>query len=259
MKKLVTAIATGVLLAGAAVTTASAEEHEVQKGENLWDIANEYNTTVDELVDNNDLKTTVIQPKQIIYINQTYIVQHGDTLTDIGKEYDVSVKDLKEWNNLNSSVIVTGQELQIYGVNVDKEDAVSPKEKETADVKKETAKAPAETKTAEKKASKTAANQEKPEGKTISMQATAYTAGCDGCSGVTSTGVDLNKNPNAKVIAVDPNVIPLGSEVYVEGYGYATAADIGGSIKGNKIDVHVPNKKEALSWGVRTVNVTIVK
>lgn len=259
MKKLVAAITTGILLAGAAVTTASAEEHEVQKGENLWDIANEYNTTIDELVENNDLKTTVIQPKQVLYINQTYVVQHGDTLIDIGKEYDVSVKDLKEWNDLSSSVIVIGQELQINGVNVDKEDAEIPKEKETAEVKKETTKAPAKTKTAEKKESKTAANQEKPEGKTISVSATAYTAGCDGCSGVTYTGVDLKKNPNAKVIAVDPNVIPLGTEVYVEGYGYATAADIGGAIKGNKIDVHVPNKKEALSWGVRTVNVTIVE
>src|SRR5699024_3592202 len=98
-----------------------------------------------------------------------------------------------------------------------------------------------------------------PEGKTISVSATAYTAKCDGCSGVTSTGVDLNANPNAKVIAVDPTVIPLGSEVYVEGYGYATAADVGGAIKGNKIDVHVPTKGEATSWGVRIVNVTIVE
>lgn len=259
MKKLVAAIATGFLLAGAAVTTASAEEHEVQKGENLWDIAKEYNTTIDELVEINNLKTTVIQPKQVLYINQTYVVQRGDTLIDISKEYDVSVEDLREWNDLNSSMIVIGQELQIKGVNVDQEDAALPDEEQTAEVKKETAKAPAETKTAEKSESKPAANEEKAEGKTISVSATAYTAGCDGCSGVTSTGVDLNKNPNAKVIAVDPKVIPLGTEVYVEGYGYAVAADIGGAIKGNKIDVHVPSKNDAYAWGVRTVNVTIVE
>ena len=47
------------------------------------------------------------------------------------------------------------------------------------------------------------------------------------------------------MIAVDPNVIPLGSKVYVEGYGEAIAADTGGAIKGNKIDVHVPSKSQA--------------
>ncbi|MDY0394323.1 3D domain-containing protein [Virgibacillus halophilus] len=98
-----------------------------------------------------------------------------------------------------------------------------------------------------------------PEGKTVSVTATAYTANCDGCSGVTSTGIDLKKNPDQKVIAVDPNVIPLGSKVYVDGYGYATAGDIGGAIKGHKIDVHMPNDGKAKAWGVKNVNVTIVK
>ncbi|MFX6153002.1 3D domain-containing protein, partial [Acinetobacter baumannii] len=47
--------------------------------------------------------------------------------------------------------------------------------------------------------------------------ATAYTAYCTGCSGTTATGINLRANPNAKVIAVDPRVIPLGTKVYVEG------------------------------------------
>src|SRR5699024_2724083 len=93
-----------------------------------------------------------------------------------------------------------------------------------------------------------AANDEAPEGKTISVSSTAYTANCPGCSGVTATGIDLNNNPNQKVIAVDPDVIPLGSKVYVEGYGEAIAADTGGAINGDKIDVHVPNQDEASNW-----------
>ena len=72
------------------------------------------------------------------------------------------------------------------------------------------------------------------------MTATAYTASCNGCSGVTATGFNLRANPDAKVIAVDPSVIPLGSKVYVEGYGYAIAADTGGSVKGKRIDVFFP-------------------
>ncbi|MDQ7861221.1 3D domain-containing protein [Peribacillus frigoritolerans] len=46
-----------------------------------------------------------------------------------------------------------------------------------------------------------------------------------------------------KIIAVDPSVIPMGSKVYVEGYGYAVAADKGGAIKGNRIDVFFSSKK----------------
>ncbi|MFZ4453336.1 peptidoglycan-binding protein [Salibacterium aidingense] len=97
------------------------------------------------------------------------------------------------------------------------------------------------------------------EGRTLQVSATAYTADCSGCSGVTSTGVDLNANPDAKVIAVDPNVIPLGSKVHIEGYGTYTAADTGGSIHGNKIDVHMPNKSEAHSFGRRNLEVTILE
>ena len=63
------------------------------------------------------------------------------------------------------------------------------------------------------------------------MRATAYTAYCEGCSGVTANGTDIRSNPNLKVIAVDPRVIPLGTRVWVEGYGEAIAADTGGAIK----------------------------
>jgi len=94
--------------------------------------------------------------------------------------------------------------------------------------------------------------------KTLSMSASAFTATCNGCSGVTATGINLKANPNMKVIAVDPNVIPLGSKVWVEGYGEAIAGDTGGAIKGNRIDVHVPNKSAAYSWGVRTVQVKVI-
>ena len=66
------------------------------------------------------------------------------------------------------------------------------------------------------------------------MTATAYTAYCNGCSGITTTGINLRANPNLKVIAVDPSVIPLGSKVWVEGYGYAVAGDTGGAIKGKE-------------------------
>ncbi|WP_059105742.1 peptidoglycan-binding protein [Shouchella shacheensis] len=95
-------------------------------------------------------------------------------------------------------------------------------------------------------------------GATYQMEATAYTAYCNGCSGTTATGIDLRSNPNQKVVAVDPNVIPLGSRVYVEGYGEAIAGDTGGAIKGQKIDLFVETKDEAFSFGRQQVNVTVI-
>ncbi|MFC0472871.1 ubiquitin-like domain-containing protein [Halalkalibacter kiskunsagensis] len=95
-------------------------------------------------------------------------------------------------------------------------------------------------------------------GRTMTVTATAYTASCAGCSGITATGINLNNNRNMKVIAVDPSVIPLGTRVHVEGYGEAVAADTGGAIKGNKIDVHVPTKSDANRWGRKTVKITIL-
>ncbi|MED3662449.1 ubiquitin-like domain-containing protein [Ureibacillus sp. FSL K6-8385] len=95
-------------------------------------------------------------------------------------------------------------------------------------------------------------------GKEFYVIATAYTPSCNGCSGTSATGINLRGNPNLKLIAVDPNVIPLGSKVWVEGYGYAIAGDTGGAIKGNKIDVLVQTKEEANRWGRKTVRIKVL-
>ena len=96
------------------------------------------------------------------------------------------------------------------------------------------------------------------EGKEFYVTATAYTAYCNGCSGVTATGINLKANPNLKVIAVDPSVIPLGSKVWVEGYGYAVAGDTGGAIKGNKIDLFMPSKSQAYDFGRKKVRIKVL-
>lgn len=96
-------------------------------------------------------------------------------------------------------------------------------------------------------------------GKTLTMEATAYGPDCKGCSGISAYGLNLNQSPTPKVVAVDPNVIPLGSRVWVEGYGEAIAGDTGGAIKGNRIDVLVQSESYAASnWGRRTVQVKVL-
>lgn len=97
----------------------------------------------------------------------------------------------------------------------------------------------------------------------ITFSSTAYTAYCNGCSGVTSTGINLRKNPESKVVAVDPNVIPLGSiiEIRYNGriLGQYRAADTGTAIQGRKIDIFMAERSDALRWGRKNVQVRIVK
>ncbi|SHK06111.1 Uncharacterized conserved protein YabE, contains G5 and tandem DUF348 domains [Clostridium cavendishii DSM 21758] len=90
--------------------------------------------------------------------------------------------------------------------------------------------------------------------KQMSMVATAYAG-----DGITATGVVPRRVLNGmSTIAVDPSVIPLGTKVYVQGYGYAIAQDTGGLIKNRKIDLFMNSESEANTWGVRSVNVYIV-
>jgi uncharacterized protein YabE (DUF348 family) len=82
------------------------------------------------------------------------------------------------------------------------------------------------------------------------MSASAYT--------YTGNRTATGKQPAVGLIAVDPSVIPLGTRLYVEGYGYAQAADTGGSIKGDRIDLFMEDRSQCLSWGRRTVKVYIL-
>ena len=61
------------------------------------------------------------------------------------------------------------------------------------------------------------------------------------------------------VVAVDPRVIPLKSLVYVEGYGFAIAADTGGAIKGKRIDLCYPSRAMAKRFGRRNVRVHLLQ
>ena len=91
--------------------------------------------------------------------------------------------------------------------------------------------------------------------KTLTMESTAYYG-----HGTTALGLKPVRNPNGlSTIAVDPNVIPLGTQGYVSGYGLALAADTGGAIKGNIIDVFLNSYEECYSWGRRQVTVQILE
>lgn len=93
--------------------------------------------------------------------------------------------------------------------------------------------------------------------KVLTMDATSYTddPAENGGYSTTRMGTPLRYG----VVAVDPSVIPLGTKLYVEGYGYAVAEDTGGAIKGNRIDVCYTDKAKAHAFGRRNVKVYILK
>jgi len=82
------------------------------------------------------------------------------------------------------------------------------------------------------------------------MQATAYT--------YTGFRTATGKDPAVGMVAVDPQEIPLGTKMYIEGYGYAWAADTGGAVKGNVIDLFMEENSQCVKWGRRTVKVYLL-
>ncbi|MGD0473561.1 MAG: 3D domain-containing protein [Candidatus Velthaea sp.] len=87
----------------------------------------------------------------------------------------------------------------------------------------------------------------------LRMVATAYTAGCDGCSGITASGRPAGHG----IVAVDPRYIPLGTHLYIPGYGQATAGDTGGAIRGNRIDLGFESHRDAMKFGRRPIVVYV--
>ncbi|GKU80369.1 3D domain-containing protein [Paenibacillus sp. L3-i20] len=104
--------------------------------------------------------------------------------------------------------------------------------------------------------------------KQISVKATAYTAAASENGGWGAVDYFGNKL-KVGTIAVDPKMIPLGTKLYITGYNYnglpsggmiATATDMGGSVKGNRIDIFVPGStQQAMKFGIQNVQAYILK
>src|SRR5690625_1118718 len=295
MRNKIASLVIGTALIGTIAfnTEASAAEINVKQGDTLWNIAQNNGTTVEQLKKVNNLTSDIILPSQTLEtsnkstneekVESTHTVKSGETLSGISLDYGVKVNELKDWNDLNSDIIVVNQELLVKAeakettkseptkeTNEKSEKQTENKsEKQTENKSEKKTENKSEKKTENKSEKKTEQktvenkSEEKSEktsnsGQSMTMEATAYTAQCDGCTGITATGIDLNANSNKKVVAVDPSVIPLGSRVHVEGYGEAIAGDTGGAIKGDRIDVHLPTKDAALGFGRQSVNVTVL-
>ncbi|MCM3152029.1 LysM peptidoglycan-binding and 3D domain-containing protein [Priestia megaterium] len=260
-------------------TTSSNHTYTVQSGDTLYRIAKNNGTSVQQLKEWNNLSSHLIYVNQVLKISGTgtvssspsapvqektnetpaspapsnsksYKVQPGDTMWSVAQRHGISISQLKQWNNLSSNTIYINQVLQVGGQAAAqaKPSTPSPAAPSTPSTSAQSTSTPAPAPVQESKSVS----------KEITVEATAYTAYCAGCSGITATGIDLRSNPNRKVIAVDPRVIPLGSRVYVEGYGEAIAGDTGGAIKGTRVDLFMASQSSALNWGRKTVKLQIL-
>lgn len=191
------------------------------------------------------------------------------TLKEDIKKVEKTVKSLEEEGKKMAEELAEKKD-KIESLSYKKTTNTEISAKEDTSDKKEPAKKEVEEKEPKKKySSKKKVEKKEPAKKksvnTMTMEATGYTAYCStGCIGVTATGVDVSStiyHKGKRVIAVDPNVIPLHSVVRVSTGGgsyQAIAVDTGGDIKGNRIDILYSNKEAARNFGRRDVEVTIL-
>ena len=197
---------------------------------------------------------------------QEYTVKYGDTLSVIAEAMDVSLDALIRVNDIqNANLIYAGTTIKFSS---DKQEVVVKTEEEEHTYKVEDNTEVVEVKAVEP-TPQTATSQEvqtttttqaapaSTEGYTLTVEATAYSYAEAGLSSYTADGTNLVNDP--MVIAVDPRVIPLGTMVEIPGYGVFRAADTGGAIVGNKIDVHFPTVAQTYNFGRRTITIRILK
>ncbi|GAB1769778.1 MULTISPECIES: 3D domain-containing protein [Priestia] len=262
------------------VATIKEMTHKVQQGNTLWSISQQYGVTVDQIKEWNGLKSDLIYPGEQLKIQSPngQAQQSSPSVAQAAPETQQAqapAEQTQEEQQQAQAEQAQKEQQQAQAEQAQKEQQQAQAEQaqkeqqqaqaEQAQKEQQQAQAEQAQKEQQQAQAEQAQKQQQPaessqqaSGKSMTVEATAYTANCAGCSGTTATGVDLKANPNQKVIAVDPSVIPLGSKVYVEGYGEAVAADTGGAIKGNRIDVFVPSEGDAQQFGRKSVKITVM-
>lgn len=205
---------------------------------------------------------------------QEYTIKWGDTLSVISEATGASLDSLVQVNEIqNANLIYPGTVLRFsadqkevtvnngsqehsYRVQDNKEVKEVEKSEATTSASNETAQATQATETTQA-AQTTQASSSSQNGYYLTVEATAYSYNEAGLSNYTADGTNLVNEPN--VIAVDPSVIPLGSYVEIPGYGVFRAADTGGAIYGNRIDVHLVNLNDVYNFGRRTITIRVLQ
>lgn len=236
----------------------------IKEGDTLNKLAEKFNVSVDALQYNNK-------------IAKSHIITVSDELIIGGTEFE---KDVPESFYKEQRVLAEAEkkaaDLKIKEAKQAEEAKIKKQaEEETARKDKQAEQAAEEAKVVEQQATQTSTQTTQQEttqaasvqtkevaqtntsnGYQVTVEATAYSRNQPSLSNFTANGTDLRSNPN--VIAVDPSQIPIGSQVYVPGYGTFTAADTGGDIHNGRIDIHMESLSAAQSFGRRSITVTVL-
>ena len=221
---------------------------------------------------------TVEQVKQDVKTDdkgvQEYTIKWGDTLSVISEATGASLDSLAQVNEIQNANLIypgtvlrfsadqkevtvdNGTEQHSYRVQNNNEvKEVETTEATTQAAETETTQAAQATEATQ--TTQAAAASSNQGGYYLTVEATAYSYNEAGLSNYTADGTNLVSEPN--VIAVDPSVIPLGSYVEIPGYGIFRAADTGGAIYGNRIDVHLVNLNDVYNFGRRTITIRVLQ
>ena len=194
---------------------------------------------------------TKAEPKKTV----NYIIESGDTLVNIAEAFKVEVSELVKLNeSLTQDAQLQINEIIEIETELDPE-TINPKKlswEEEEPIESEAVLSETETESIEE----TTSNEMNDSAKKIIVVATAYSRNQPSLTNITAMGIDLSENP--QVIAVDPAVIPLGTKVYVDGYGEAIAGDTGSAIIGNRVDLHMESIDASFAWGIQEVELTII-
>jgi 3D (Asp-Asp-Asp) domain-containing protein len=244
------ALSLALSLTAFAVPAAAASSYTIKDNDTFWSISRAHGILLNDVLKANAaINPLNLQVGQKITLPgvQTYNVQEGDTFWLLSKHFNISEHSLRAVNrNINPYNLYQGLEIFL------------PAGAKAADNAENTVKAE----------STAAASPIASYKKKLAITATAYSSAAfeNGKWGA----VDYFGNPlQLGTIAVDPNVIPMGSKVFITGYNnpalpkggmVAYAKDQGSAIKGNRVDIFLPGSPETVSeFGIQNVTVYIIK
>ncbi len=282
-KSMMTLVGAGVLF-GSSVSAFAATipmgPYVVQANQSPYAIALQTQVSLQNFEKVNHLTSaSEIYPGEAVAIPFLYSVNPGDSLWYIANHYNTTVASIKQLNGLTSTLIFPGQTLLVASGSHAMSPTTNAGESISGDQQNTSAQTSSPSATdssnsASPQVSAVARSVVTPQSQiaapsstqAVNMVATSYDASA-ASNGPWGAVNYFGKPLQFGDVAVDPSVIPLGSKLFISGYSdpalprggfYATANDVGGAIKGNRLDIFLPTASQANQFGIENIKVQVI-